>query len=91
MDGVDFELASQWVASNAGGVSSSELLELYGLFKQATIGDCREPKPSFYEVRAVSKWYRVGIVSQPHGGGSNGIPFEACQVRRLNAGTSMPC
>ena len=34
-------------------------LILYGLFKQATIGDVNTPKPAFYDFVAVTKWYQM--------------------------------
>jgi len=33
-----------------------ELLSLYALYKQATLGDCNDPKPRFYNVKAKAKW-----------------------------------
>jgi len=31
-------------------------LRLYGLFKQATVGNCNRPKPAFFLFGAVRKW-----------------------------------
>ena len=31
-------------------------LLFYGLYKQATLGKCEDPKPSFYQVIASHKW-----------------------------------
>ena len=33
-----------------------KLLQLYGLYKQATVGDCDMTEPWFYEVEAKAKW-----------------------------------
>jgi acyl-CoA-binding protein len=32
------------------------MLRFYGLYKQATLGKCTEPKPSFWAVIAKAKW-----------------------------------
>lgn len=36
--------------------SEDDLLELYGLYKQATIGDINIPCPSFFIPRELAKW-----------------------------------
>ena len=36
--------------------SDDELLELYGLYKQATIGDCNTEEPSFFDFKGKAKW-----------------------------------
>lgn len=36
--------------------TDSELLELYGLFKQAKFGDNETTKPYFYNLKACKKW-----------------------------------
>ncbi|XP_053678919.1 acyl-CoA-binding protein homolog [Anopheles nili] len=36
--------------------SDKDLLELYGLFKQSTIGDCNTEKPGFLDFKGKSKW-----------------------------------
>lgn len=36
--------------------SDEELLELYALYKQATIGDCNIEQPWFYDIKAKAKW-----------------------------------
>lgn len=35
---------------------NEELLKLYGLFKQSTIGDNEKEKPYFYDIKACKKW-----------------------------------
>ena len=32
------------------------MLKFYGLYKQATEGECKEAKPAFYELVKVYKW-----------------------------------
>ncbi|KAG8180344.1 hypothetical protein JTE90_016375 [Oedothorax gibbosus] len=34
----------------------TELLELYGLYKQATCGDCSADKPGALDLKAKAKW-----------------------------------
>ena len=36
--------------------SNDILLELYGLYKQATIGDINTPIPPFWDVKSRAKW-----------------------------------
>ena len=36
--------------------SDDVLLQLYGLYKQSTVGDINIPRPSFWDVKGVSKW-----------------------------------
>ncbi len=35
-----FEAAKQWVEANNGALTDAQKLDVYGLFKQATVGDC---------------------------------------------------
>jgi diazepam-binding inhibitor (GABA receptor modulating acyl-CoA-binding protein) len=37
-------------------LSNETLLELYGLYKQSTEGDCNSSKPSFWDVKGCAKW-----------------------------------
>lgn len=41
-------------------LSSEQRLELYALFKQATEGDCDEPKPGLIDLVGRAKWYVHG-------------------------------
>jgi acyl-CoA-binding protein len=54
----DFEAAAAHIASIAGDnqLSNDDLLRLYGLYKQATIGPCTSFRPSFFDRKARSKW-----------------------------------
>lgn len=36
--------------------SNEELLELYGLYKQALLGDCLQSKPGMFDVKGQFKW-----------------------------------
>jgi acyl-CoA-binding protein len=53
-----FDAAAAFV--EAGGASEAKqetLLDLYGLFKQATDGDVSTAPPGLYNVKAKAKWY----------------------------------
>lgn len=56
----DFERAVEFVRSmppKGAEQPSTELkLRFYALYKQATVGDCDSPQPSFYQFEAKSKW-----------------------------------
>lgn len=55
---LQFEAAAAHVASIAGSgrMNSNSLLQLYGLYKQATEGPCTAFRPSFFDRKARSKW-----------------------------------
>jgi diazepam-binding inhibitor (GABA receptor modulator, acyl-CoA-binding protein) len=36
--------------------SNEELLQLYGLYKQALLGDCLQSKPGMFDVKGQFKW-----------------------------------
>ncbi len=36
--------------------TNEELLELYGLYKQASEGDINEPRPMGFDFKAIAKW-----------------------------------
>uniref|UniRef100_A0A1A9VD88 ACB domain-containing protein n=1 Tax=Glossina austeni TaxID=7395 RepID=A0A1A9VD88_GLOAU len=36
--------------------ADNDLLELYGLYKQATVGDCNTDKPGFLDFKGKAKW-----------------------------------
>ena len=40
----------------AGSANQEDLLFFYGRYKQATVGPCDAPKPSFYQMKEKSKW-----------------------------------
>lgn len=37
-------------------MSDEQKLTIYGLYKQATVGDCNTPKPSMMDFVGKSKW-----------------------------------
>jgi acyl-CoA-binding protein len=48
-------------------ISSSERLKLYALFKQATVGPCVGPRPSFFDIQGKYKydtWRDLGDMSR---------------------------
>ena len=51
-----FELATEVVKKLPDKPSNDELLKLYGLYKQATIGDVNTSKPSFWDVKGKAKY-----------------------------------
>jgi len=36
--------------------SNNDMLELYALFKQATVGDCNTAKPGMFDLKGKAKW-----------------------------------
>lgn len=40
----------------AQGLSDKDKLELYGLYKQGTVGACNIPKPSVLDMIGAAKW-----------------------------------
>jgi len=51
----DFDAAAERIKS-VPGPDNDEMLELYGLFKQATVGDNDTPKPGLLDLRGKKKW-----------------------------------
>jgi carboxylesterase len=57
-----FEAAVRDVRTLASEPGTAELLELYALYKQATVGDVSGPRPGAFDVRARAKhdaWTRA--------------------------------
>jgi diazepam-binding inhibitor (GABA receptor modulating acyl-CoA-binding protein) len=52
----EFILASNMVKKLKSRPTDSELLELYGLYKQATVGDINIEKPYFFKFEELAKW-----------------------------------
>lgn len=52
----NFTRATAHVQSIASTIDNKTLLLLYGYYKQATEGPCSAPKPSWYDMKAKSKW-----------------------------------
>ena len=58
---MSFEAASAAMSAEAnaaqvGGFSNEDKLEFYGLFKQATIGDCNTDRPGMFDQKGRAKW-----------------------------------
>ena len=51
-----FEAAVRDVRTIAHEPATAELLELYALYKQATVGDISGPRPGAFDVRARAKY-----------------------------------
>lgn len=51
-----FHCAANHLTNIATKLSNEDLLKLYGYYKQGIEGDCNTPKPSWYDMRAKSKW-----------------------------------
>lgn len=53
---VSFNKAAEHLRTITSKLDNNQLLELYGLFKQATEGKCDTPKPSWFDGRGRKKW-----------------------------------
>ncbi|KAH8261710.1 hypothetical protein KR044_002738, partial [Drosophila immigrans] len=51
-----FRLATTHVMAKANVYAAKDLLDLYGLYKQATEGVCATSRPSMLQMTARSKW-----------------------------------
>ncbi|KNE61845.1 hypothetical protein AMAG_07121 [Allomyces macrogynus ATCC 38327] len=51
-----FTQAAEEVKSLAYQPSNDELLELYALFKQATVGDNTTARPGMFDLKGKAKW-----------------------------------
>ncbi|XP_059616818.1 putative acyl-CoA-binding protein [Phlebotomus argentipes] len=52
----DFDKAAEDVKKLKASPSNEDLLELYALFKQATVGDCNTSKPGMLDFKGKAKW-----------------------------------
>lgn len=59
-------VAAAVVAGGSARPSEADLLELYGLYKQATVGDCATPRPWFWHVPKLQQWCAAAALA---GGG----------------------
>lgn len=62
-----FNKAVHQVQKLVSTLDNQKLLTLYGYYKQGTEGTCNVPKPSWYDLRAKSKWEawnKLGNLSQ---------------------------
>lgn len=63
----NFEGAAEAVKNLKTRPNDQELLEIYGLFKQATVGDCNQPKPGMFQLKEKAKhefWSKKAGMSQ---------------------------
>ncbi|XP_055843853.1 acyl-CoA-binding protein [Episyrphus balteatus] len=51
-----FDKAAEDVKNLKTAPADNDLLELYGLYKQATVGDCNTDKPGFLDFKGKAKW-----------------------------------
>ncbi|XP_066591009.1 acyl-CoA-binding protein homolog [Prorops nasuta] len=51
-----FEEAAEAVKALTKRPTDEELLELYALFKQATVGDVNTPRPGMFDMKGRAKW-----------------------------------
>ena len=49
-------MSSQDVADQVSALSNEDKLEFYGLFKQATVGDCNTERPGMFDPKGKAKW-----------------------------------
>ncbi|KAF8926604.1 Acyl-CoA-binding domain-containing protein 1 [Dissophora ornata] len=56
MPSADFEAAAAKVKTLTVSPSNDELLELYALFKQATVGDNDTTRPGTFDFKGKAKW-----------------------------------
>ncbi|KAI9282132.1 acyl-CoA-binding protein [Umbelopsis sp. AD052] len=56
MPSAQFQTAADEVQQLKNKPSSDDLLKLYGLFKQATVGDCNTSKPGVFDLKGKYKW-----------------------------------
>lgn len=52
----DFQIAVERVKTLSKRPNDEEMLKLYGLFKQATVGNVNTERPSFWNLVAKAKW-----------------------------------
>ncbi|XP_063974539.1 putative acyl-CoA-binding protein [Diachasmimorpha longicaudata] len=51
-----FNKAAEEVKNLANAPADADLLELYALFKQATVGDCNTTRPGMLDFKGKAKW-----------------------------------
>ncbi|XP_067641328.1 acyl-CoA-binding protein [Eurosta solidaginis] len=52
----EFDKAAEDVKNLTTTPADNDLLELYGLYKQTTVGDCNTAKPGFLDFKGKAKW-----------------------------------
>lgn len=53
---IAFDAVSSAVRASSAALSNEQMLELYGLFKQATHGDVTTSRPGMFDPRGRAKW-----------------------------------
>ncbi|KAJ8600688.1 hypothetical protein CTAYLR_008324 [Chrysophaeum taylorii] len=76
----EFEAAANIVRAKAGGLDPQLQLALYGLYKQATVGDCDSPQPWGLEARAKWKAWKE----------QRGIPSDAAKRAYVDLAATIP-
>ncbi|KAF7727831.1 hypothetical protein EC973_006944 [Apophysomyces ossiformis] len=56
MPSAEFEAAAEQVKALTKSPNSDELLQLYSLFKQATVGDVNTDRPGIMDFKGRAKW-----------------------------------
>ena len=56
MSTAEFEKAAEDIKNLTQRPTNEELLELYGLYKQATMGDCNTERPGMFDPKGRAKW-----------------------------------
>ncbi|KAM4026459.1 acyl-CoA-binding protein [Anomaloglossus baeobatrachus] len=56
MSQADFDTAASEVKQLKSSPGDSEMLELYALYKQATVGDVNTERPGFMDFKNRAKW-----------------------------------
>lgn len=51
-----FDITAQFLSGSKQPLSDEVKLQVYGLYKQATVGDCNTPKPAMFEFVNKAKW-----------------------------------
>jgi diazepam-binding inhibitor (GABA receptor modulating acyl-CoA-binding protein) len=51
-----FTAAAERIRLNTFDLTQEQMLTLYGLYKQATVGDCTLPEPDLLDFKAKAKW-----------------------------------
>ncbi len=52
----EFTAAADAVKAFTTRPTDQELLDLYGYFKQATVGDCNTDRPGMFDLKGKAKW-----------------------------------
>ena len=52
----EFEKAAEEIKTLTQRPTNEELLDLYGLYKQATVGDCNTERPGMFDMKGKAKW-----------------------------------